>query len=112
MDPARLSLANRAKFLWLRFPQRKLYTVLYLKVQGTAGREFSPLYVANPLFPPQFAPTHFHPGLPRSLLGSSNMSVTDAKNGNFAPQVKLPFLPEQSLSLRPAASNMALDLCT
>jgi len=94
MGAACLSLANRAKFLWLRFPRRELYTVLYLKVQDTAAKEFSLLQVANPLSPHQFAPTHFQPGLPRSLLGSSNMSVADANNGNFAPQVKLPFLPE------------------
>jgi hypothetical protein len=66
----------------------------------------------NSVSPHQFAPTHFHLGLPRSLLGSSNMSIADANNGNFAPQAKLPFLPERSPSLRPAASNMALDLST
>jgi len=70
------------------------------------------VHVANPVSPPQFAPAQFHPGLPRNLLGSSNMSVADANNGNFAPQVKLPFLPERSLSLRSVASNMALDLGT
>jgi hypothetical protein len=32
--------------------------------------------------------------------------------GEFARQVKLPFLLEQAFSLRPAASDMALDLCT
>jgi hypothetical protein len=93
MGPACLSLANRAKLPVVEIPRRELYTVLYLKVQGTPSGKFPRLHMVNPLSLSQFVPAHFHPALPRSLLGSSNMSVADANNETPAtarPPYKLP----------------------